>query len=211
MNCLATILLSLIVAGMFAPLADGDETFAIGLKKQLLVDDHVIARHENVTRTLNQPFKHGAVLKPTLPSDMGGIFAMYITVVRNEKDDKFQMWYEAGDIVRPDGSVNYRGTSYAESEDGIHWTKPLVSADGRSNIVLPTHAPLTSPIPPMVFTGNLTTTASKSPTERPTPTIRFSGIRCGRLIDSVRGPTWPVEASRNGGRYASCTTKTTTS
>ena len=137
MHHLPTILPGLIIAAACSQLAVGGQPLAIGLRKQLLVDDHVIARHENVTRTLNQPFKHGAVLKPTLPSDMGGIFAMYITVVRNEKDDKFQMWYEAGDIVRPDGSVNYRGTSYAESEDGIHWTKPLVSADGRSNIVLP--------------------------------------------------------------------------
>ena len=137
MNRLATILLSVIVAGMFAPLAAGDQPLAIGLKKQLLVDDHVFSEHENVTRTINQPVKYGPVLKPTLPTDMGGIFTMYITVLRNDKDDKFQMWYEAGDIVNPEGSALYRGTGYAESDDGIHWTKPLVSADGRSNIVLP--------------------------------------------------------------------------
>ena len=103
MNRLATLLPFLIAAGMFAPLAAAAEPLAIGLKKQLLVDDHVFSEHVNVTRTLNQPVKHGPVLKPTLPTDQGEIFAMYITVVRNNHDDKFQMWYEAGGIVTLDG------------------------------------------------------------------------------------------------------------
>ena len=137
MNRFASILPFLVIASMLAPLAAGDEPLAIGLKKQLLVDDHVFSEHVNVTRTLNQPVKHGPVLKPTLPTDQGEIFAMYITGVRNDHDDKFQMWYEAGGIVRLDGHATYLGTGYAESEDGINWTKPLVSADGKSNIVLP--------------------------------------------------------------------------
>jgi len=106
---------------------------AVGLSKQLLIDDEVIAEKTNLTRRLGSVTKAGPVLKPTLDSDHGGFFGFYHTALYNPHESKFQMWYVVG--VRKEGE--YRGVGYAESNDGIHWTKPLVSADGKSNIVLP--------------------------------------------------------------------------
>jgi hypothetical protein len=111
---------------------------SVGLQKQLLVDDYVIAAKHNVTRQLGKPRKVGIVLKPSLETDFHPSwktpdgarvaldFGYYTSVIRNEKTGKFQMWYMA-----------YRssGVGYAESKDGIHWTKPLVGKGGKSNIV----------------------------------------------------------------------------
>ncbi len=126
---------------------------SVGLHKQLLVDDHVIAERHNVTRELGQVQKLGIVMKPTLPTDfippqgergdddydeelgtgrkpdgsqVALDFGYYTTVQRNEPADKFQMWYMAW---------RQTGVGYAESIDGIHWTKPRVGKDGKSNIV----------------------------------------------------------------------------
>ncbi len=110
----------------------------VGLQKQLLVDDFVIAEKQNVTRELGQVKKVGVVIEPSLDTDFHPTwkkpdgsrvaldFGYYLSVVRNERDKKFQMWYMA-----------YRssGVGYCESTDGIHWTKPLVGKDGKSNIV----------------------------------------------------------------------------
>ena len=114
---------------------DGRLSIDIGLQKQLLVDDYSLAEMHNVRRELGTVKKCGVVLKPSLPTDfverdgkrIAVHMALYLTSVRNEEDDKFQMWYL---------STNDNGVAYAESRDGIHWEKPLVSKDGKSNIVL---------------------------------------------------------------------------
>lgn len=51
----------------------------------------------------------------------------------DEMDNKYKMWYMAGG---GDYSVNNAGvTCYAESTDGINWTKPLLSVVSGTNIV----------------------------------------------------------------------------
>ena len=47
----------------------GAELVPVGLQKQLLVDDYVIAEKYNVTRELGRVEKCGIVLEPTLPTD----------------------------------------------------------------------------------------------------------------------------------------------
>ncbi|MHC4179998.1 MAG: 3-keto-disaccharide hydrolase, partial [Planctomycetota bacterium] len=130
-----------------------EERVSVGLQKQLMVDEYVIAEKENVTRELGKVTKCGIVLEPTLPTDfipppgsrgsgdyernlksgkkpdgsrVALDFGFYTTVLWNEKDRKFQMWYMPWRLA---------GVGYAESKDGIHWTKPLVGKDGKDNIV----------------------------------------------------------------------------
>ena len=112
----------------------------IGLQKQLLVDDYVIAEKQNVTRELGKVKKIGVVMEPSLPTDFHPTeqfadgkpkthydgFGYRTTVLWNEHDAKFQMLYRAS-------AENL--TAYAESKDGIHWTRPLVSQDGKSNLI----------------------------------------------------------------------------
>ena len=83
----------------------------IGLAKQLVVDDFAIAEMHNVIRNLGTVRKMGVVLRPSLPTDFGETnckptafhMAHYLTVLRNEKDDKFQMWY----LAHADHGIGY--------------------------------------------------------------------------------------------------------
>jgi len=121
-----------------APASKSEGRASVGLQKQLMVDDYVIAEKENVTRELGKVKKCGIVLKPSLDTDfhpswkksdgspVGLDFGYYLTVLHNEKDEKFQMWYMAWRLA---------GVGYAESKDGIHWARPLVGKGGKNNIV----------------------------------------------------------------------------
>jgi len=86
----------------------------IGLGKQLLVDDHVIAHRQNVARGLGEVTKHNggqpALVRDRPWEDDGVCF--YGSVVHDGR--KFQMWY----------CPWAHTTAYAESKDGVHWTKP---------------------------------------------------------------------------------------
>jgi hypothetical protein len=116
------------------------ELVPVGLQKQLLVDDYVIAEKQNITRELGKPRKMGVVMKASVPTDFhptkqfpngfpetghNGI-GYRTTVLWNERQEIFQMLYRASaeDL-----------TAYAESKDGIHWTKPFIADDGKSNLI----------------------------------------------------------------------------
>jgi len=132
-------ILAIIILGASGAFAG--ELVPVGLQKQLLVDDYVIAGKENISRDLNHPTKLGVVMRPSVPTDFhpekqfpdglpqkGGDyeFGRRLSVVWNEERQIFQMLYRAcGEAF----------TGYAESEDGIHWNKPLISADGKSNLI----------------------------------------------------------------------------
>ncbi|MCP4641105.1 MAG: hypothetical protein GY851_11755, partial [bacterium] len=123
--------------------AGAGEQVQVGLQKRLLVDDYVIAEKQNITRALGAPRKMGVVMEPSpdIPTDfhpdkpypdwqseVPHDFGYRTTVLWNEHQRKFQMLYRAsGEDV----------TGYAESEDGIHWTKPLISTapNGKSNLI----------------------------------------------------------------------------
>lgn len=117
------------------------DSVRIGVQKQLLVDDYVIAEKHNVARHLGRPQKVGIVMQPSVPTDFdpvqqfpdglpqtGGYyeFGRRLSVLWNEREQRFQMLYRA---------CGESFTGYAESKDGIHWTKPIVSQDGQSNLI----------------------------------------------------------------------------
>ena len=96
--------------------------------KQLFLDDYLIATSENVTRQVHALEKHPAnpVLRATEPWE-GGVAILYGSVLRD--GDKYRAWYHAA------GNVGY-----AESDDGIRWTKPrlgIVEVEGEdTNLVI---------------------------------------------------------------------------
>ena len=140
------ILLTALVYVSTHSLQGANSPLSLGLGKQLLVDDLVIESMTNVTREVGVATKQGIVLKPSLPSDFqaghvhdgpdGGpgyefgesAFCWFFSPHWDPDYGKFRLWYMAG--KRP-GS----GLAYAESHDGSHWTKPLISSDGKSNLV----------------------------------------------------------------------------
>ncbi len=92
------------VAGTASP-PNPDAFLKIGNRKQLLVDDYVVAERQSLTREL------GTVQKANggKPIFTGGRF--YGTVLYD--GGRFKMWYRRHD----------RGFEYAESHDGLHFEK----------------------------------------------------------------------------------------
>ena len=129
------ILISALIMVLWTSIVAGESLVPVGLQKQLLVDDYVLAEKQNITRELNKPGKIAVVMKSSVPTDfhitkqfpsgLPGI-GYRTTVLWNEHQEIFQMMYRAS-------AENLTG--YAESKDGINWIKPLISADGKSNLI----------------------------------------------------------------------------
>ncbi len=121
------ILHSLILASTIAvaPQAAAD----VGPRHELLLDDYRIASMQNVVRRVHPAEKRpaGPVLRPDAPWEADSA-TIYGSVVRDGQ--QYRMWYLAGK-----GNV-----AYAESRDGLTWTKPaleIVAVDGRpTNLVV---------------------------------------------------------------------------
>ncbi|MCK4790192.1 MAG: hypothetical protein KAV87_41015 [Desulfobacteraceae bacterium] len=83
-----------------------DWPIKIDSKRQLFIDDYCIGSMKNLARQFHQPAKYsGNPLMSGVP----------VAVLYDNKSGKFRMWY----------SMNY-----AESTDGIHWTKPDLGPQG---------------------------------------------------------------------------------
>ena len=92
----------------------------IGTKKELFVDDYLIAEQRDVEIVLNPGKKHpgNPIFRVEKPWE-GWRTYLYGTVLFDEDDGLFKMWY----IV-----VGTRAfTCYATSKDGIHWDRPVLA------------------------------------------------------------------------------------
>lgn len=100
--------------------------------RQLFVDSFLIAETNLVPVYQTPDFYAGnPVLEPTAPWENtieGAPYAAPFSdgIWYDDKDGKFKMWYlaGAGSIHKQDKQTFY--TCYAESEDGIHWVKPML-------------------------------------------------------------------------------------
>lgn len=116
------------------------EALDIGTHKQLFIDQRFIETCEDVTLTMNPPVQHpDPVLTSDKPWEELGVGA-YNTVWR-EPNGLFRMWYDAF-LKAGFPQEGSRRLAYAESDDGIRWTKPdlgLVSFRNskNNNIVAP--------------------------------------------------------------------------
>ena len=98
----------------------------VGNAKQLFIDELFIATSSSVTLKIQPPQKTGAtVLKSEHPWESATInwFSVLQDKGRIDTEANFRMWYEAYDIEGwPTG--NDTSFCYAESRDGVVWTKP---------------------------------------------------------------------------------------
>ncbi|MDC0935544.1 hypothetical protein OAS39_04595 [Pirellulales bacterium] len=103
-----------------APVAG--QSVEVGLRKQLFIDDYIVASTEGTTRKLHQPVKHegNPVISPPAPQPgkeelllLGG------SVIYDEEERLFKMWYEANNAKRTRAAM-----AYATSTDGINWDMP---------------------------------------------------------------------------------------
>jgi hypothetical protein len=120
-NCLLWMIEIVTAAAIVAPLAlcgsnwKADEVVRdIDSHLQLFVDDWLIESMKNVRLQLHSPVRREVVLRFDAPWE--GPESGYVTVMQNE--DRFRMYYRGG------GELSREVTCLAESQDGIHWSKP---------------------------------------------------------------------------------------
>ena len=117
---------TLIVGLCLSVQADGP--IVLDGRKQLFLDDYLIQSSRNVTRQIHPARKHPAnpVLRPSEPWE-GDVTIVYGSVLH--EGNKYRMWYYATG-----------GIAYAQSDDGIRWTKPrlgIIAVDGQdTNLVV---------------------------------------------------------------------------
>ena len=109
----------------------------IGNRRELFVDDYLIERmSDGVSLQVQQPEPQEVVLVTGEPWE--GNTCAYYTIFQD--GDLYRMYYRGSHAVKMK-SAHEEVTCYAESEDGIHWTKPKLGIhewDGKTenNIVL---------------------------------------------------------------------------
>jgi hypothetical protein len=117
------------------------DPITLGSRRELFVDRHLIENMKGATLKMHAPVPAGVAVKFDQPWE--GRFSAYITVLHDEELKKYRMYYRgnAGFRDGTDGEV----TCYAESENGITWTKPklgLHEANGsKDNNIILEHLP----------------------------------------------------------------------
>lgn len=93
----------------------------IGSRRELFVDDFLIDRMSNATLKAHQPEPGEAVF--TCEEPWEGNTSAYFTLFQD--DDRFRMYYRGGHWdVDAKKATHPEFTCYAESQDGLSWTKP---------------------------------------------------------------------------------------
>ena len=111
------------------------EPIDVETQRQLFLSEHLIASTDGVSLRMHHPIRREAVMslneKPWEGRRTGG----YICIVQD--DDRLRMYYPCRQVYKKGEQY----TGYAESTDGIHWTKPelgIIECNGskRNNLVL---------------------------------------------------------------------------
>ncbi len=100
-----------------------DTILNIGSQRELFVDDHLISRMNNLEFRMHSPVVRETVMLYDQPWEGSG--SDFQTVFKD--GNIFRMYYMAAQLTYAGGS-KFGGhpvfACYAESKDGIHWTKP---------------------------------------------------------------------------------------
>ncbi len=123
--------LLLSVAAASANPAETTKALDIGSRLELFVDDYLIESMDGVSLKLHEPRSGGKVLSFDKPWE--GTSSTYVTVFKD--DDRFRMYYRGSshpdsvirsllELEEPLIPKHLEVTCYAESQDGITWTKP---------------------------------------------------------------------------------------
>jgi len=95
----------------------------IGSEAQLFIDDHLIARSAGVRFQPHSPRKHAAnpLLEAAKPRET--YLLVYGSTLHDPRSGLFRMWY-----------TNNIGIAYAESRDGVRFTRPAVGMEGTNQL-----------------------------------------------------------------------------
>ena len=126
------------------------DALAIGSRLEPFIDPYLIETLDGVELRMATPVDRETVLRFDLPWE--GRYCGYCTVLQD--GDLFRLYYRGLPVAGKDGS-QAEVTCYAESRDGIHWSKPdlgFFEVDGtrENNVVLVGMAPLSHNFSPFL-------------------------------------------------------------
>ena len=141
------------IAAMLQAYAINDEeqkVIDIDSRLELFIDDFLIDSMSNCQLVMHHPIDEGPVLYFDRPWE--GPFCGYCTVIKDE--GSYKLYYRGLPKSGKDGS-NDETTCYAESSDGIKWTKPslnLFKVQGTkdNNVILADNAPFSHNFSPFL-------------------------------------------------------------
>lgn len=115
--------------------ADDGESINIGSRRELFVDQHLIEKLDGVRLELHRPQPREVAIVHDQPWE--GNTCFYHSVCRD--GDLYRMYYRGSHHV-PGKSASHQTVCYAESKDGVKWTKPelgIVEFNGskKNNII----------------------------------------------------------------------------
>ncbi len=91
-------------------------------QKQLFLDDMAVQEVQNLRRTMHQPVKRGAVIRPDLACD-GTLVQIRSAPVWVPDEQVYKIIYTAYTM----DDYSQIGPALAISKDGLHWEKPLLA------------------------------------------------------------------------------------
>jgi hypothetical protein len=144
--------LLILLAALLPLIGAGNDTrvMDIGSRLELFVDHTLIDRLQGAQLRLNHPVDAGVALKFDRPWE--GAFSGYATVIKD--GPTYRLYYRCLPVAGKDGNEN-EATCYAESADGVQWSKPELSiyelmGTRKNNAVLAHNAPFTHNFCPML-------------------------------------------------------------
>jgi hypothetical protein len=132
--------------------AEADRTVVLGSRLELFVDDLLIGRLQGCSLKLHEPQPANVALRFDAPWE--GSFCAYVTVLHD--GGLFRCYYRGMPVDGRDGS-DPEVTCYAESRDGVTFTKPAlglfeVNGTRSNNVVLARRAPFSHNFAPFLDT-----------------------------------------------------------
>lgn len=129
-----------------------NEIIYLSDRRELFVDYYLIDKLEGTEFRLHEPRREGIALKFDKPWEGG--FSAYVTVIKDS--DLYRMYYRGLPRTQQEGE-DIAVTCYAESKDGINWTKPNLNifemmGARENNVIIANAAPFTHNFCPFIDT-----------------------------------------------------------
>jgi hypothetical protein len=136
---------------LFAVYAHAGEPVDLGGRRELFVDRKLIETMNGLDLRIHAPKPEETAIQFDRPWE--GRFSAYITVLHDPTLKKYRMYYRGNQGVA-DGSGG-EVTCYAESSDGVRWTKPSlglheINGSRENNVVLARNPPFTHNFAPFL-------------------------------------------------------------
>ena len=105
-----------------SPPSAAEQPLILSEGPHLFVDDYLVESTENIVRVVNQPERDPALPNPAITGKEDGCFQPYLSVLRDPDTGRFRIWF--GHRTE-DLNASRSRIGYTESDDGIHWERPV--------------------------------------------------------------------------------------